>query len=105
MQATAQQELLSLFRTDIIPIAEHTLRVSIPAYTVGQTDILQLLDNWQDLLRAQIMQQRLEAQIRQSLASLDRVVGTFTIPGHPAQAAEPLPAPPRGQPLPPPQEQ
>lgn len=105
VQATAQQELLRLFRNDIIPNTEHTLTVSIPAYRVGRIDILQLLDNWQDLLRAQIMQQRLEAQIRQSLASLDRVVGTFTISGNPAQEAEPLPAPPRGQPLPPPQEQ
>ena len=102
VQATAQQELLRLFRTDIIPIAEHTLRVSIPAYESGQTDILQLLDNWQDLLRSQIMQQRLEAQIRQSLASLDRVVGTFTISDNPARQPEAVSAPPRGQPLPPP---
>jgi len=100
VQATAQEELLRLFTNDIVPTADQTLRVSIPAYEVGRTDILQLIDNWQDLLRAQIMQQRLEAQVRQTLASLDRVVGTFTISGNSTGPREAVPAPARGGPLP-----
>jgi outer membrane protein TolC len=79
VEINAEKDLLQLFDTQIVPTAEQTLQVSIPAYESGETDILQLLDNWRDLLRFQIMQQRLEAQIRQSLASLDRVIGGFTV--------------------------
>ncbi len=79
VEINAQRDLLRVFDTQIVPVAEQTLRVSIPAYESGQTDVLQLLDNWRDVLRFQIMQQRLEAQVRQSLASLDRVIGTFTV--------------------------
>jgi outer membrane protein TolC len=99
----AEKELLHLFDTQIVPTAEQTLRVSIPAYESGQTDILQLLDNWRDLLRYQVMQQRLEAQLRQSLASLDRVIGGFTVSNNPLRLPEPVPppapnsAPPRPQ--------
>lgn len=78
VEIKAEKDLLRLFDTQIVPTDEQTLQVSIPAYESGGTDILQLLDNWRDLLRYQIMQQRLEAQIRQSLASLDRVNGGFT---------------------------
>ena len=42
---------------------------------MGKTDFLQLIDNWRQLLRFQIMYQRLESQLQQTLASLDRVVG------------------------------
>lgn len=101
VQAKAQEELLRLFIDDIVPTADQTLQVSIPAYEVGETDILQLIDNWQDLLRAQIMQQRLEAQLRQTLASLDRVLGTFTVSDNPVPRPEAMPAP-ETQRLPPP---
>lgn len=93
-QVTSQQELLRLFREEILPKADQTLKVSIAAYESGQVDLLQLIDNWQELLRYQIMQQRLETQLRQSMASLERTVGGF------AQATavpEPIPLP---QPMP-----
>ena len=94
VEANAEKELLHLFETQIVPTAEQTLRVSIPAYESGQTDVLQLLDNWRDLLRYQVMQQRLEAQIRQTLASLDRVIGTFSVATDQAgPRPKPIPAP------------
>jgi outer membrane protein, heavy metal efflux system len=94
VEVNAEKDLLRLFDSQIVPTAEQTLRVSIPAYESGQTDILQLLDNWRDLLRYQIMQQRLEAQIRQSLASLDRVIGGFTvINDQPQRLPEAVPSP------------
>ncbi len=74
-QATSQYELVRLFRDDIIPKAEQTLRVSTAAYEAGQTDILQLIDNWRQLLRFRILYRRLESQLHQTLASLDRVLG------------------------------
>jgi outer membrane protein TolC len=101
VEINAEKDLLRLFKTQIVPTADQTLRVSIPAYESGQTDILQLLDNWGDLLRYQIMQERLEAQIRQSLASLDRVIGGFTVTNEqPTRPPEAIPPPAAAPPLP-----
>ena len=94
-QATSQQELLRLFSDEIIPKADQTLEVSIPAYESGEIDFLQLTDNWQQLLRFQILQQRLEAQLRQTLATMERTVGGTLPPGGPAPAG---PAPSENSP-------
>ncbi len=75
VQANSQTQLIRLFRDDIIPKAGQTLQVSMSAYQVGKIGFLQLIDNWRELLRFQIMYQRLESQLQQTLASLDRVVG------------------------------
>lgn len=91
-QATSQEELLQLFREDIIPKAEQTLDQSIGAYPVGEVDILQLVDNWRQLLRFYINEKQLEAQLRQSLASLARVVGSYEVNNPPG--LERLPVPP-----------
>jgi outer membrane protein TolC len=88
-QASSQQELLRLFREDLIPKAEQTLQQSIPAYEVGQVDFLQLIDNWRQLLRLQIGKERLEGQLRQTIASLDRVVGGYETTGLSAPALLP----------------
>ena len=74
-QARSQEDLITLFREDILPKAQQTLEVSRGAYRVGQVDLLQLIDNWRQLLRYEIANQRLEVGLRQSLASLERVVG------------------------------
>ena len=99
-QATSQYELIKLFHDDIIPKADLTLHVSTNAYEVGKVDFLQLIENWRQVLRFEIMDQRLESQLYQTLASLERVVGGQLPPagmkpnGEP-QHAEPLPpAPP-----------
>lgn len=92
-QATSQEELLRLFREDIIPKARQTLEQSIAAYQVGEVDFLQMIDNWRELLRFHITEKRLEAQLRQSLASLARVLGDTEASLPPAEPA-PLPAVP-----------
>jgi outer membrane protein TolC len=74
-RAQSQQQLLQLFREDLIPKAQQTLEQSIPAYEVGQVDFLRLIDSWRQLLQLQIGEQQLEAHLRQSIASLDRVLG------------------------------
>ncbi len=89
-KAESQRDLLQLFREDILPKARQTLEVSSRAYNVGEVDFLQLLDNWRQLLRYEIANQQLEATLRQTLASLERVVGGFAG----AAAAERVPAPP-----------
>lgn len=95
-QAESQRELVRLFRESIIPDTRQALDVSIREYQVGLTEFVQMIDNWRDLLRQQIMHQRLEAQLRQTLASLARVVGTYQF--RPAAeeipTAEGVPAPP-----------
>jgi len=88
-QVQSRQELLNLFRDDIIPKAELALDVSVRAYQVGEVDFLQMLGNWRDLLRFEISEQRLESELRQSLASLERVVGSLTLP---ESAGLPVPA-------------
>jgi cobalt-zinc-cadmium efflux system outer membrane protein len=84
VQAQTQQELLALFREQIVPKAQDAFRASIPAYRVNQVDFQQLVDNWRALLRYRITLVRLEAQLRQTLATLERVVG--------GSVAEPMPA-------------
>jgi len=74
-QATSQYDLVKLFRDDIIPKSQQTLEVSQAAYQVGDVDFLQLIDNWQQLLRFRIAYHRLESQLQQTLAMLERVVG------------------------------
>ena len=76
-QATSQNEMLRLFHDNIVPKADQTLKVSLRAYEVGEVDFLQLVDNWRQVLRFQLAEQRLESQLRQSLAMLERVVGTY----------------------------
>jgi len=74
-QARSQEEMLLLFREDLLPKARQTLEVSNQAYHVGEVDFLQLIDNWRQLLRYEINYYRLEASLRQTLAELERVVG------------------------------
>ena len=76
-QIQSQQELLRLLREEIVPKAEQTFEVSLRAYEVGDVGFLQLVDNWRQLLRYQISTHRLEAQLRQSLARLERTVGGY----------------------------
>ncbi len=92
-QLTSQEQLLALFRTDILPKAEQTLNVSTTAYQTGRIDILMLIDNWKLLLQYRIGQMRLEAQLRQTLASLERAVGGVSLASAAATTASVLPAP------------
>ncbi len=87
-RAKGQQEVARLFRESIIPKTQQALDVAIREYQVGTTEFVQLIDNWRELLRLQIMHQELEAQLRQTMASLERVVGGFAVP-----STEVIPAP------------
>jgi len=75
VQATSQYDLVRLFRDDIIPKSEQTLEVSQADYRVGDVDFLTLIDNWERLLRFRIAYHRIEAQLQQTLAALERVAG------------------------------
>lgn len=97
-QADAHQQQIELFSESIIPRAEQTLRVSVADYRVGKVDFLQIIDNYNELLRFQIQLARLRANLGQTFASIERAVGCqlATLPefttGPPIEAA-PAPAP------------
>lgn len=92
-QAQSEQQLIELFRNDILPQARQTLEVSSRAYNVGETDFLQLIDNWRELLRYEVGYRRLEASLRQTLADLERVVGGFAETPFALEGAPEAPAP------------
>jgi outer membrane protein TolC len=73
--AQSQQEMLALYLSDILPRSRQALQISIQAYQVGGVDFLQMLDNWRTVLRHEVAARRLESQLRQTLAELERVVG------------------------------
>ena len=74
-QADAFEQQIELFTENIIPRAEQTLQVSVADYRVGKVDFLQIIDNWNELLRFEIQLARLRANLGQTLASLELVVG------------------------------
>lgn len=88
-RAKSQQEMADLFRAEILPRAEQTFRVSIRAYQVGDVSFLQLIDNWRQLLRFQLALHRVETQLRQTIATLERTVGGAM----PVAQAETVPRP------------
>ncbi len=92
----SQQENLRLFRNDIIPKQELTVSQSLSDYRVNKVDILQVLENWRQLLRFHIAEKRFETDLQQSLASLARQIGSFELPADTA-AREPVPESPRGE--------
>lgn len=98
-QANSQREIARLLRESIIPRTEQALEIAIREYQVGTTEFVQMIDNWRELLRFQIMHQQVESQLRQTMASLERVVGGFRI-----ESGEVILTPDAGpQMLPPPQ--
>jgi outer membrane protein TolC len=94
-QAESQRELVRLFGESIIPSTEQALELAIREYQVGRTEFVQMIDNWRELLRLQVMYEQLQAQLRQTLASLARVVGSYDLD------ASPLETMPPPQPVPP----
>ena len=75
VQIDAIQQQLDLFKGSMIPKTEQALRVSTADYRVNKVDFQQLLDNWSDLLMFHLQVARLESNLAQTLARLERVVG------------------------------
>lgn len=74
-EAASNSELVEIFQTAIIPDAEQALQVSLQEYEVGSLQFADMLGAWRELLRFRLVQVRQRAQLRKSLASLERVVG------------------------------
>lgn len=74
-QAASQQELERLLRERIIPSSEQAFEVAMREYQVGEVEFADLMAAWRDQLRYHLAHAQLEAQLRQTLAQLERVVG------------------------------
>ncbi|MFO7908133.1 MAG: TolC family protein [Planctomycetota bacterium] len=98
-RAVSRHDLVKLFRDDIIPKAEQTLEVSRAAYQVDDVDFLTLIDNWQQLLRFQITYHRMESELQQTLAALERAIGG-ELPTESPDERIPSPAPGETPPAP-----
>lgn len=105
--ADAAEQQLTLYRERLLPNTEQALDVSINDYPTGRGDILQVIDNYTQLLAFEIQIARLEADLGRSLASMERIVGC-EIASTTASESEPEerdglgvpPAPSPGPPLP-----
>lgn len=75
VQARAAEQQLELFNDSIIPKSEQALQVSTADYRVDKVDFQTIMDNWSELLMFQLQVARLESNLLQTLASLERVVG------------------------------
>jgi outer membrane protein TolC len=99
-QATSQQEISRLLRESIVPKNQQALEISMREYSVGTTSYVQMIDNWRELLRSQILQQQVDAQLRQTIASLARAVVSFELPRPPLEPPPPPAIPPQSIPEP-----
>lgn len=75
LAADSARRQLALYEENIVPRAERALDISISDYSAGKTDILQVVSNYAALLEFRLQIARLQADLGQALASLDRVVG------------------------------
>ena len=87
---------LQILKTEVIPRADEALKLTIESYRAGRSDFEQLMDVYRVLLRYRIELHRQAALREQTIASLERAVGTaITSPLRPEsdQAGEILPVP------------
>lgn len=85
--AASQRDMAALLNDSIIPKTETAYQSALRGYQTGQVTFADMLAVWRELLRYHVARIRLEAQYRQSLASLERVVGGLDF----APVAEPVP--------------
>lgn len=84
--AVSQRDSSELMRDSVIPKTEQALRAAVRGYQVGATDFSDVIATWRELLKFHVAQLQLELQYRQTLASLERVVGGGGVVEGPAAA-------------------
>jgi len=95
-QAQAHRETLRLFREQIFPRAKEALEVALTDYETGAVNFLTLITAWREALQIELQIAQFEAELRKSLASLERAVGV-QLSEHPPEPTAPGPAEPDGQ--------
>jgi outer membrane protein TolC len=74
-QAVSQRDSAELLRDSVIPKTEQALRAALRGYQVDATAFSDLISTWRELLKFHVAQLQMELQYRQTLATLERVVG------------------------------
>jgi len=71
----AQQDLAAIFKNTIIPQAQQAYEVSRASYSVGATDFLFVIDNWQKWLMFTTQYHRAVGELERSVADLEAAIG------------------------------
>lgn len=74
-QARSRKEILGLFRSSILPKSQAALEAAGSDYQNGNVDYLTLITSWREVLQIKLQMARAEAELGESLAQLERVVG------------------------------
>jgi outer membrane protein, heavy metal efflux system len=75
-QINAKRNILTLYKTTVLPQAKLTLKAAIAGYRTDRTDFLDLIEADRALLAYQLEYVRVLVDSEQLLAKLERVVGT-----------------------------
>jgi outer membrane protein TolC len=73
---TTYQDIVSLYKTALIPQTEQTFQAAKTAYETGKVDFLNWLDAERMLLQTRLAYYKAVVDYRKSIAYLERVVGT-----------------------------
>jgi len=71
----AGEQSLRRLQERMMPDARQTIDVAMSSYRTGDTDFIQLLDDWQVLLGDQLQEARLIADLHKAAADLEQAVG------------------------------
>ena len=85
-------QMMQILGSEIVPRAAQTLDLSIEAYGVRNLDFQKLIDNYTTYLRYQIDYYKQQAMREQTIASLERAVGTSVVNNSTALPGSELPA-------------
>ena len=94
VQARALESQIELLKKHIIRDAESTLKLVFARYEVSKADIQDVIDNFTRLLDFHIQLVRLQANLGQTLASLERAVGCRLVTLAETTSARPKVVPP-----------
>ncbi len=75
LKVDAEQRLVQLFGSVIVPEARQTLDATVSAYRAGQVDFLTFVENWRRLLDFEISYEKSLSSFQQELAELERLIG------------------------------
>ena len=71
----ADQQVLRRLRERMMPDAKQVIELALTNYRTGDTDFLQLLDDWQTLLGDQLQEARVVAGLHRTMADLEQALG------------------------------
>lgn len=71
----ANEQTLRRLRERMMPDARQTIDVALTGYSTGDVTLLQLLEDWQDLLDDQVQEASVIADLYRSVATLEQALG------------------------------